>query len=138
MANARRPGSGRRGLDHDEIDADRQVRQWTAVGQFPAVEEYRDGLPESRSLGGAERLFRQPEVAPAPPANLDEHELARRAGIDGDDVELTATGPDIPGEHEPAFAHESPGHQALRRIADLSGRRRHERRMESSPARALT
>ena len=89
-------------LDHDQVEAQRQVWQLRTIGQDAALEQPVRRGPDPRSLAAVHRLLGQPETPAPAPANLDDDERAWWAGIDGDEIELETTDPDVPRNDRPA------------------------------------
>jgi hypothetical protein len=70
-----------------------------------------------------ERLLGETEVAPAAPANLDDHEGRRGARVNRHEIELVATDMDVPGQDGPARIAQSSGNELLGGVTrQLSGR----------------
>ena len=83
-------------------------------GRPPAPSSPADRAAQGRALAVVEALLGQPEVAPAAPAHLDDHERARRAGIDPDQVQLVAPDRTLRAEDLPALRDEPARDHALR------------------------
>jgi len=92
--------AGRR-LNDDKVDAKGQPRNPSTVRQGDLGEETADRPPQACPLSPVERLFGQTVLPASAPADLDDDEHPRRAGIHGHDVQLTVAGSNIPGEHVP-------------------------------------
>lgn len=111
-----------RRLDEDEVEAERESRDGCSAGELVAIEQPEAGLAEAPPLPPADGLLRQSEVAPGAPANLDDDERRRRAGVDGHDVELPPADPDVSCQDRPARGHESGGDELFGGVAGLSPR----------------
>jgi hypothetical protein len=96
------PAATLRRLDDDEIESDRQTWQPCPIGKATTVEQPADRRPEPTPLAEVECLLGQTEVAARPPPDLDHNEVARRTGIDREDVDLPAPDVHIPTENMPA------------------------------------
>jgi hypothetical protein len=107
------------GLDHDQIEAQRQPGHWRSVGQHAPVEQPVRGRPDMRALAVVDRLLREAEVATGTPADLDDDQCRRRTGIDRHEVELVATDMDVPGQDGPARVREARSDEPLGRITRL-------------------
>lgn len=66
-----------------------------------------------------ERFLGHAEVAPSPPADLDDHQHRRRTRVGRHDVELVATDMDVPGEDGPARRGQTIGYERFGGIARL-------------------
>src|SRR5256714_10796088 len=98
-----RPGRAvDRGLDEHEIEAEREVRQQSAVGKPAAVEQPERGVANPAPFPPVERLLSEAEVAPRSPTDLDRDQHRRRPRVDRDDVQLAPTHADVAGQHGPA------------------------------------
>ena len=84
----------------------------------------------SATLAVVEGLLGQAIVAPTARTNLQDHERRRRAGIDGDDVELVATEPEPASQDPPARFGQRAGDGSLGSITGASRLGGHRRRME--------
>ena len=85
--------------------------------QVAALEQVVGGVAHPGALAVVHGLLGQPEVAPSAPAHLDDDERPRRAGIDGDDVQLVAADTDGPREDRPAGGDQAVDDDLLRGIA---------------------
>ena len=90
------------GLDRNEVEAQRKRRNGRPIRERDAVEQRVRRVAEVPALAVVDGLLRKPEVAPAAPADLDDHEHRRRARVDRHEIELVATDMDVPGEDDPA------------------------------------
>jgi hypothetical protein len=62
-------------------------------------------------------LLGQAEIAARTPPDLDRDERARRARIDGYQVQLIASDVDVPGQDRPARRRQSVGDEGLGKIS---------------------
>ena len=111
------------GLDDDEVEPQRQPREWRAVRQRPAIEQAVSGCPDARPLPVIDRLLGQTERPVGAPADLDHHERGGRTRVDRHEVELVTTDMDVPGQDEPASLRESVRDERLGGITRLLRRR---------------
>jgi hypothetical protein len=74
-----------------------------------------------RALAVIDGFLRQPEVAAATPADLDDDEFRWRAAVDRHDVQLSPADPNIPAQDRPARPDQAIRHQVLRGIAGPLG-----------------
>lgn len=121
MADARRIARHLRRLDEDEVEAERESRHGRPAREQVAIEQPEPGLAEAPPLPPANGLLRQSEVAPGAPANLDDDERWRRAGVDGDEIELAPPDPHVPGEDGPAGGDEPGRDERLGGVAGILG-----------------
>ena len=115
--------SRRRGrFDDDQVDPDRQSRDRPSVGQA-VLEQPADGRPQVGTLAVVEGLLGEPEIPPAAPADLDDHQGRWRTRVDRHEIELVATDMDVPGQDGPAFFAQPSSNQILGGVTrQLSGR----------------
>ena len=109
------------GLEHDEVEAEREPRDRCAIGQRPTIEEAVGGLPDPDPLAMIDRLLWEAEGTVRAPAHLDDHECRRRTRVDGDQVDLVPADVDVPGEHRPSGCLESGGHERLGGVSGTLG-----------------
>ena len=93
-------------LDDDQVKPEWVCRQRRAVGQCPRRTEGEARPMKARPFAPVDGLLGQAEVAPRAPAHLDHDHCGRRPGIDGQQVELGPTDPQLPREHPPTDAGE--------------------------------
>ena len=115
----------------DEIESDRQSRERRPILREPAERR----LMDPRSLPMVDGLLREPEVAPATPADLDHHQLTGRAGIHRHDVQLRPSDPKLPSEDCPAGGLEARDDGTLRSIAESLDRGPHLAIVPDDPSR---
>lgn len=108
-------------LDHDQVEAQRQMRQQRAVRQRAAFEEPIGGGPYVEPFPGIDGLLRQPERTAGAPANLDGHEHPGRARVDRDQVQLITPDVDVPPEDRPAAGRQAIGDQLFGGISGVLG-----------------
>lgn len=89
----------------------------------PGLAQAPDRRSEVGPLPPVQCLVGESEVAPAAPADLDDHELGRRPGIDRHEVQLASPGPDVPGEDRPARGDQPLGDPLLGVVSGLLGGR---------------
>jgi hypothetical protein len=120
------PAGCRIRFDGHDVEADRCGRQGSPVREAADGEEAPDGPPEPGLLSSVDALLGEAEVPAAPPADLDDDELDRRAGIEGDEIELVPPDPDPAAEDPPAGGREAGGDDRLGGVAEalLSGSHR--------------
>ena len=83
----------------------------------PSSSNRPSGSAKVAALAVVERLFREAEIASAPPADLDHDERRRRTRVDRHEVELVATDMDVPGEDGPARLGQPRTDESLRGVA---------------------
>lgn len=101
------------GLHDDEIHPAGKRRQGGPVGEGAAGQEDPEKDRQLSPLGGADGLFGLPKVRPAAKSDLHEDEVGRRAGIDGQEVDLVTTDADPSTEDGPPSGDEMPGRDLL-------------------------
>ena len=122
MAKPNRCAFGGHGLDRDEIDANRQARYRTSVGQA-ILDQSADSRPQVTTLAMVEGLLRKPEVPATSPPDLDDDEVRRWARVDRHEIELVVTDMDVPGQDGPARLAQPSGDELLGGVTrQLSGR----------------
>src|SRR3954451_19316893 len=93
----------RRGrLDGNDVESERSARHRRPIGEAIELAEAGQGAPEREPLAAVERLLGESVVPAGSPANLDRDELGRRAGVDGDEVDLVVPEADVPSQDRPA------------------------------------
>ena len=122
-------------LDGDEVEAQPEARDGTAIGQSGPLAELVATAANRGPLAPVDGLLRQAEVAPGTPANLDDHEGRRRTRVDGDEVELGSPHPDLTTEDLPTRSAEPRGDERLRRVTLLLPCRAHGRIIAADAAR---
>ena len=90
------------GLDHDEIEPERQVGQERTVRQGATLEESIRRRPDSRSLPMVDGLLRQAEIAVGPPADLDRNERPRWPGVHSHEIQFVPANMHVPCQDRPA------------------------------------
>jgi len=118
-----RPRVAERRLHGDEVEPHRKVRECEATRQHSALEQRERGGPQPPALAMVDRLLGEAVVPPNPPADLDEHQFARRARVDRHEIKLVATDMDVPGQDGPAVVDQLIGNQRFGGITRLLGRR---------------
>jgi hypothetical protein len=113
-----------RRLDHDEIDSQRQGREFAAAGEA-VREQPTDGGTKVRALAVVDGLLPQPEGARGTPAHLDDHEDGGRAGVDRDEIELAPPDSHVPAQDRPAVTLQLSRDRRLGCIAVVLGCRPH-------------
>lgn len=103
---------------HDyQVEAPREGGQGLAVGQDAQVTERERGAVQSRALPAVHRLLGEAEITARPPANLDDHERRRRPGLDGEQVDLRPSHPELACEDGPALRLQPGSHNGFGIVA---------------------
>ena len=122
MAHPWGPSRKRGRFHRDQVDPDRQSRDRPSVGQA-ILEQPADGRPQVGTLAVVEGLLGEPEIPPAAPADLDDHQARWRTRVDRHEIELVATDMDVPGQDGPACFAQPNRDQILGGVTrQLSGR----------------
>jgi hypothetical protein len=109
------------GLDDDQVEPEREMRNAYTRGQGAEVEQAVRRRAETRPLAMVDSLLGQAKGATAPPAHLHDHERRRWTRIDRDDVEFIPSDVDIPRQDRPAVIREPIGGRDLGRVAEVLG-----------------
>jgi hypothetical protein len=121
------------GLDHDEVEPKRKVRERASVGQDTEITERERRPMESGALASVDGLLGEAEVTARPPPDFDNDERPGRTGVHREQVDLGASHANLPCEDSPAHRREVPGDLGLRRISGALGRGPHDLSLKASP-----
>ena len=108
-------------LENDQVEAQGQGRDRRPVRQAAEVAEREARRVQARALATVDRFLRQAEVAPRPPAHLDDDQRRRRTRVDHQEVDLVAAHPKMPPEHRPALPLEVGRNLRFGRITGVLG-----------------
>jgi hypothetical protein len=126
------------GLDHDQVEPERQVRQWRPIREDATLEQAVCRRSNPRPFPMIDRLLGQAEVPPGPPADLDRDERPRWAGVDGHQVELVAADVDVPAQDRPTGRQQPVRDEVLGAVARTLRIRSHRRTVRARDCLALT
>ena len=121
------------GFQDQEVEAQLAARYGPTVREAASIPQLEARPMESRPLAVVDGLLRQPVVAAATPADLDDDEGWRRSRIGCDDVKLGTADPHVRGEHVPTEAHEVRGDPRLSVVAGALGQRPHPTKAATTP-----
>ena len=107
------------GLDHDQVEPERQPRHRRSIRQDATIEQPVGGRPNTDALAVAREEVGRRDVGA--PADLDDDQRRGWTGIDRDEVELVATDVDVSGQQGPAGVRETRSDERLGSIAGPLG-----------------
>lgn len=95
------------GFDDHEVEAKAEWWQLTAVRERAGRDHRPRGVADVATLAEVDGLLRETERPARPEPDLDDHESRRRAGVDGDEIDLVSADANVPAEDRPALELEA-------------------------------